>query len=88
MRTPDEGMDRLREATGARPDDPNLIGVQLDLIDAASIAAAREDDRRDVGAPHALVHNAGISAAGMARENADKPVGEDVSGPPCLARLR
>jgi NAD(P)-dependent dehydrogenase (short-subunit alcohol dehydrogenase family) len=68
MRTPDEGMDRLREATGARPDDPNLIGVQLDLIDAASIAAAAKMIEETVGAPHALVHNAGISAAGMAEE--------------------
>ena len=40
MRTPDEGMDRLRETTGARPDDPRLIGVQLDLTDTASITAA------------------------------------------------
>lgn len=68
MRTPDEGMDRLRETTGARADDSRLIGVQLDLTDTASIAAAAKMIEETVGAPRALVHNAGISAAGMAEE--------------------
>jgi NAD(P)-dependent dehydrogenase (short-subunit alcohol dehydrogenase family) len=72
MRTPDEGMDRLRETTGARPDDPCLIGVQLDLTDTASITAAAKMIEETVGAPYALVHNAGISAAGMAEET---PIG-------------
>jgi NAD(P)-dependent dehydrogenase (short-subunit alcohol dehydrogenase family) len=40
MRSPDVGLERLREATGALPDDPRLIGVQLDLTDRASIDAA------------------------------------------------
>jgi NAD(P)-dependent dehydrogenase (short-subunit alcohol dehydrogenase family) len=68
MRAPDEGMDRLRAATGAHADDPRLIGVQLDLTDTASITAAAKMIEESAGAPHALVHNAGISAAGMAEE--------------------
>jgi NAD(P)-dependent dehydrogenase (short-subunit alcohol dehydrogenase family) len=42
--------------------------VQLDLLDAASIAAAAKAIEEAVGAPYALVHNAGISAAGMVEE--------------------
>src|SRR6201991_4241283 len=68
MRTPDKGMPLLREATGATEDDDRLIGVQLDLLDAASIAAAAKVIEDAVGAPYALVHNAGISAAGMVEE--------------------
>ncbi|WAJ44088.1 SDR family NAD(P)-dependent oxidoreductase [Mycobacterium sp. Aquia_216] len=68
MRTPDRGMPRLREATGAGVDDDRLVGVQLDLLDAESIAAAAKAIEEAVGAPYALVHNAGISAAGMVEE--------------------
>ncbi len=68
MRTPDRGMSSLRQATGAREDDDRLIGVQLDLTDAASISAAAKAIEEAVGAPYALVHNAGISAAGMVEE--------------------
>jgi NAD(P)-dependent dehydrogenase (short-subunit alcohol dehydrogenase family) len=68
MRTPDKGMALLREATGAREDDERLIGVQLDLMDTASIAAAAKAIGEAVGAPYALVHNAGIAAAGMVEE--------------------
>ena len=68
MRTPDCGMPLLQEATGAGIDDDRLIGVQLDLMDAASIAAAAKTIQEVVGAPYALVHNAGISAAGMVEE--------------------
>ncbi len=68
MRTPDRGMPLLREATGASEDDDRLIGVQLDLMDAASISAAAKAIEERVGAPYALVHNAGISAAGMVEE--------------------
>lgn len=67
MRTPDEGMPLLRRVTGAT-DDERLIGVQLDLTDNASIAAAAKAIEEAVGAPYALVHNAGISAAGMVEE--------------------
>lgn len=68
MRTPDTGMPLLREATGAGEDDDRLIGVQLDLMDSVSIAAAAKVIEDRVGAPYALVHNAGISAAGMVEE--------------------
>jgi NAD(P)-dependent dehydrogenase (short-subunit alcohol dehydrogenase family) len=68
MRAPDRGMVSLREATGAREDDDRLIGVQLDLLDAASISAAAKAIEEAVGAPYALVHNAGISAAGAVEE--------------------
>ena len=68
MRTPDRGMPLLREATGASADDDRLIGVQLDLLDAASISAAAKAIEEAVGTPYAIVHNAGISAAGMVEE--------------------
>jgi NAD(P)-dependent dehydrogenase (short-subunit alcohol dehydrogenase family) len=61
-------MPLLREATGASEDDDRLVGVQLDLMDAASISAAAKAIEERVGAPYALVHNAGISAAGMIEE--------------------
>lgn len=68
MRNPDGGMPLLREATGAVEDDDRLIGVQLDLTDAASVTAAAKSIEAAVGAPFAIVHNAGISAAGMVEE--------------------
>lgn len=68
MRTPDRAMALLREATGAGTDDDRLIGVQLDLMDSASISAAAKAIGEAVGAPYALVHNAGISAVGMVEE--------------------
>jgi len=71
MRSVDAGMERLRAATGASPDDPNLIGVALDLTDPASVEAAAKSIEEAVGAPYALVHNAGISAVGMVEETPD-----------------
>jgi NAD(P)-dependent dehydrogenase (short-subunit alcohol dehydrogenase family) len=68
MRSPDAGLERLREATGARSDDPRLIGVRLDLQDPASITAAAKAVEEAVGAPDALVHNAGIAAVACAEE--------------------
>jgi NAD(P)-dependent dehydrogenase (short-subunit alcohol dehydrogenase family) len=68
MRSPEPGLARLRAETGAAEDDPRLIGVQLDLTDPASIAAAAKSIEETIGAPYALVHNAGISAAGMVEE--------------------
>ncbi len=68
MRTPEKGMPLLREATGAAENDDRLIGVQLDLMDAESISAAAKVIEDRVGAPYAIVHNAGISAAGMVEE--------------------
>lgn len=68
MRSVDAGMAKLRAATGAADDDPRLIGVTLDLTDSASVTAAAKAITEAVGAPYALVHNAGISAAGMIEE--------------------
>ena len=68
MRSPDVGLERLRAATGAAADDPRLVGVRLDLDDPASIAAAAKAIEEAVGAPDALVHNAGIAAVGSAEE--------------------
>ncbi|HEX4392782.1 MAG TPA: SDR family oxidoreductase [Mycobacterium sp.] len=68
MRTPEQGMALLREATGAAVDDDRLIGVQLDLMDHASVTAAAKTIGETVGTPFAVVHNAGISAAGMVEE--------------------
>lgn len=68
MRTPDQGMALLRQATGAADDDDRLIAVQLDLMDQASVAAAAKTIAEAVGTPFAIVHNAGISAAGMVEE--------------------
>ena len=68
MRSVDTGMEKLREATGAGADDPRLIGVRLDLTDPASVEDAAEAIIKAVGAPYGLVHNAGISAAGMVEE--------------------
>lgn len=67
MRSVDSGMDRLREMTGASRDD-RLIGVRLDLTDPDSIGQAASTITATVGAPYGLVHNAGISAAGMVEE--------------------
>jgi NAD(P)-dependent dehydrogenase (short-subunit alcohol dehydrogenase family) len=68
MRTPDRGMPLLRDTTGAADNDDRLIGVQLDVTDSASISAAAKAIEEAVGTPYALVHNAGISAAGMVEE--------------------
>jgi NAD(P)-dependent dehydrogenase (short-subunit alcohol dehydrogenase family) len=68
MRTPDHGVPLLREATGAGEDDDRLIGVQLDLTDGASVSAAAKAIEEAVGAPYAIVHNAGIAGAGMVEE--------------------
>src|SRR5262245_26782933 len=64
MRSPDVGLARLRGATGAGAADPRLVGVTLDLDDPASITAAAKAIEDAVGAPDALVHNAGIAAGG------------------------
>jgi NAD(P)-dependent dehydrogenase (short-subunit alcohol dehydrogenase family) len=68
MRLTESGLDRLREATGARSDDPRLLGVNLDLIDPESVSAAGKDIVEKVGAPDALVHNAAVASAGFAEE--------------------
>ena len=68
MRSPEAGMERLREAASAAAGDPRLIGVRLDLADASSIVSAAKAIQEAVGAPYALVHNAGVAAVGSAEE--------------------
>jgi len=68
MRSPGTGLDRLRAATGAAAGDPRLIAVRLDLEDPASISEAARSIEEAVGAPDALVHNAGVAAVGCAEE--------------------
>jgi NAD(P)-dependent dehydrogenase (short-subunit alcohol dehydrogenase family) len=68
MRSPESGLVALRSKTAAGVDDPRLIAIPLDLTDYASVAAAAKSIEAAVGAPHALVHNAGISAAGTVEE--------------------
>ena len=68
MRSVGVGLDQLRAVTGAGVADARLIGVQLDLTDPSSVEAAARSILAAVGAPYALVHNAGMSAAGMVEE--------------------
>jgi NAD(P)-dependent dehydrogenase (short-subunit alcohol dehydrogenase family) len=68
MRSPDVGLERLRAATGAPAGDPRLVAVRLDLDDPASIVAAARAIRETVGAPDALVHNAGVAVVGCVEE--------------------
>lgn len=68
MRSVDRGMTALRAATGATESDPRLTGIRLDLLDPASIAAAAEQILNTGGTPYAVVHNAGIAAAGSVEE--------------------
>ncbi|MGW5381564.1 SDR family NAD(P)-dependent oxidoreductase [Nocardia sp. NPDC003963] len=68
MRSVDAGMAALRTETGAVEGDPRLIGVRLDLLDPDSITTAAAAIDAAVGAPDAVVHNAGIAAAGMVEE--------------------
>src|SRR5262249_20050022 len=49
-------------------DDPRLVGIRLDLDDPTSIAAAAKAIEDAVGAPDALVHNAGIAAVGCVED--------------------
>jgi len=90
MRSVDAGMARLAETTGAAADDPRLIPVALDLTDAASITAAAKEIEGSVGAPYAVVHNAGISAAGMVEETPlslwEQMFATTVFGPVALTR--
>src|SRR5512145_2393123 len=68
MRSPDVGLERLRAATGAAAVDPRLVGVRRDLDDPSSSVAGAKAFEEAVGAPDALVHNAGIAAVGCVEE--------------------
>jgi NAD(P)-dependent dehydrogenase (short-subunit alcohol dehydrogenase family) len=83
MRSPDRGLPLLREALHIqgtpRDDDDRLIGVQLDLLDAGSIAAAAKAIEEAVGAPYALVHNAAATAPYSAAKGAMERWGESMA---------
>lgn len=68
MRNPEAGLSKIRAACGAANEDPRLIGVRLDLNDAESIAVAAKSIEDAVGAPYAVVHNAGVTAVGCVEE--------------------
>jgi NAD(P)-dependent dehydrogenase (short-subunit alcohol dehydrogenase family) len=68
MRTPEEGLERLRAATGAAADDPRLTAVRLDLTDPEAVVGAARSIEDAVGAPDGIVHNAGLAVAGVAEE--------------------
>lgn len=90
MRSVDEGLGNLRRATGAAHDDDRLIGVRLDLMDPASVEDAAAEILAAVGAPYGLVHNAGISAAGMVEETPidlwQRMFATNIFGPVALTR--
>jgi NAD(P)-dependent dehydrogenase (short-subunit alcohol dehydrogenase family) len=90
MRSYDSGMAKLCEATGACDGDPRLIGVPLDLTDHASVTAAAKTILEEVGAPFGVVHNAGISAAGMVEETPmslwERMFATNIFGPVALTR--
>lgn len=68
MRNPDDGLAKIRSACGAAVEDSRLIGVRLDLTDDESISTAAKSIEDAVGAPYALVHNAGVTAVGCVEE--------------------
>ena len=72
MRSVEAGLEKLRAATGASIDDPRLVGVKLDLTDLGSIAQAAKQIEAAVGAPDALVHNAGVAAFAGVEEMPDE----------------
>lgn len=90
MRSVGPGLDRLRGETGAPADDPFLIGVKLDLSDSSSITLAAQAIEELVGAPDALVHNAGIAAAGTFEDTPAQAwheiFGTNLFGPVALTR--
>ena len=68
MRSPEDGLDRLRAATGAAPGDPRLTAVRLDLTDGTSIVSAAKAVTEATGAPHIVVHNAAFVTVGCVEE--------------------
>ncbi|WP_179475663.1 SDR family NAD(P)-dependent oxidoreductase [Mycolicibacterium vinylchloridicum] len=71
MRSSEAGLARIRELTGAPADDARLVGVPLDLTDPESVKQAAETIVATVGAPYAVVNNAGVSSLGFVEETPD-----------------
>ncbi len=68
MRTPDAGLQRLRESLGPAHDSSRLIGIHLDLEVPESIESTIAQILDTVGVPDGLVHNAGLAGAGAVEE--------------------
>lgn len=68
MRSPEQGLERLRAITDSNQDDHRLIGVRLDLDDPESVTAASTAIQNTVGSPDGLVHNAGVAGVGCLEE--------------------
>jgi NAD(P)-dependent dehydrogenase (short-subunit alcohol dehydrogenase family) len=68
MRSVDAGLERITSALGTDADPPRLTGISLDLCDEQSITQAAKAVVEAVGAPDALVHNAGFSVAGCTED--------------------
>lgn len=68
MRNPGRDMEEVRAAAGATTDDPRLVPIELDLDDQASVDAAAKAIIEAVGAPHGIVHNAGLAGVGSIEE--------------------
>jgi NAD(P)-dependent dehydrogenase (short-subunit alcohol dehydrogenase family) len=68
MRTPDVGMKRLGELVGSPFDPARLVGIALDLNDPLSIEDAATAIVHRIGAPHGIVHNAGVAGVGAVEE--------------------
>jgi len=90
MRSPDDGLERLRAATGAAPGDSRLTAVRLDLTDGASITDAGKAVTEAAGAPHVVVHNAAYVTVGCVEEVpshlAERIFSTNVLGPIRLTR--
>jgi NAD(P)-dependent dehydrogenase (short-subunit alcohol dehydrogenase family) len=90
MRSVDAGLERLRAAAGAAPEDPRIVGMKLDLTDPALIPIAAQSMLDAIGVPDVIVHNAGIAAAGSAEETPDAAwqqlFATNVFGPVALTR--
>jgi len=67
-RRPDEAVAAVRAAAGRGTDDPGVVGVRLDLDDPTAITHAADATIAAVGAPDAVVHNAGIAGVGSVEE--------------------
>lgn len=68
MRSADRDIAGVRESAGAPADDERLIPIRLDLDDQDSVDTAVAEITDRVGAPHGVVHNAGLAGVGSIEE--------------------
>src|SRR3546814_9079892 len=60
MRSVEAALDKIRAEVGASEGDPRLVGVNLALLDLASVPAAGQATLDADGAADMMVHNDGI----------------------------